>query len=72
MNIRRFYVSIPLDKLIDKEGNIYEMTCVAIKEANIISATSIKDEIEESGEKVVSHVLTQVLNDEIKYSLEEK
>ena len=72
MNIRRLYVSIPLDKLIDKEGNIYEMTCVAIKEANIISATSIKDEIEESGEKVVSHVLTQVLNDEIKYSLEEK
>ena len=45
-------MSIPLDKLIDKEGNIYEMTCVAIKEANIISATSIKDEIEESGEKV--------------------
>ena len=65
-------MSIPLDKLIDKEGNIYEMTCVAIKEANIISATSIKDEIEESGEKVVSHVLTQVLNDEIKYCLEEK
>ena len=65
-------MSIPLDKLIDKEGNIYEMTCVAIKEANIISATSIKDEIEESGEKVVSHVLTHVLNDEIKYSLEEK
>ena len=65
-------MSIPLDTLIDKEGNIYEMTCVAIKEANIISATSIKDEIEESGEKVVSHVLTQVLNDEIKYSLEEK
>ncbi len=65
-------MSIPLDKLIDKEGNIYEMTCVAIKEANIISATSIKDEIEESGEKVVSHVLTQVLNDEIKYTLEDK
>lgn len=65
-------MSIPLDKLIDKEGNIYEMTCVAIKEANIISATNVKDEIEESGEKIVSHVLTQVLNDEIKYSIEEK
>ena len=72
MNIRRLYVSIPLDKLIDKEGNIYEMTCVAIKEANIISSTNVKDEIEESGEKIVSHVLTQVLNDEIKYSIEEK
>ena len=48
------------------------MTCVAIKEANIISSTNVKDEIEESGEKIVSHVLTQVLNDEIKYSIEEK
>ena len=65
-------MSIPLDKLIDKEGNIYEMTCVAIKESNIISSTSFKDEIEESGEKIVSHVLTQVLNDEIKYTIEEK
>ena len=41
-------MSIPLDKPIDKEGNIYEMTCVAIKEANIISSTNVKDEIEES------------------------
>ena len=65
-------MSIPLDKLIDKEGNIYEMTCVAIKESNIISSTSLKDEIEESGEKIASHVLTQVLNDEIKYTIEEK
>ncbi len=64
-------MSIPLDKLIDKEGNIYEMTCVAIKEANVIASTSVKDDIEANGEKVVSHVLTQVLNDEIKYSSEE-
>lgn len=64
-------MSIPLDKLIDKEGNIYEMTCVAIKEANIIASTSAKDEIEANGEKIVSHVLTQVLNDEIKYTLDD-
>ena len=32
-------MSVLLDKLIDKEGNIYEMTCVAIKEANVIQAT---------------------------------
>lgn len=65
-------MSIPLDKLIDKEGNIYEMTCVAIKEANILSSTSAKDDIEANGEKVVSHVLSQVLNDEIKYTTGEK
>lgn len=57
-----------LDKLIDKEGNVYEMTCVAIKEANVIQATDLKDEIEENGEKVTTHVLEQVLDDEIKYT----
>lgn len=61
-----------LDKLIDKDGNIYEMTCVAIKEANMIQGTPIKDKIEENGEKVTTHVLTQVLNDEIKYRTEEE
>ena len=61
-------MSVLLDKLIDKEGNIYKMTCVAIKEANVIQATNLKDEIEKNGEKVVTHVLDQVLNDEIKYT----
>ncbi len=65
-------MSVLLDKLIDKEGNIYEMTCVAIKEANVIQASPIKDEIEKTGEKVVTHVLDQVLNDEIKYTTDER
>ncbi len=64
-------MSILLDKLIDKEGNIYEMTCVAIKEANLIQGTNLKDEIEREGEKVTTHVLDQVLNDEIKYTISE-
>ena len=57
-----------LDKLIDKEGNVYEMTCVAIKEANVIQATDLKDEIEKNGGKVTTHVLEKELNDEIKYT----
>ena len=65
-------MSVLLDKLIDKEGNIYEMTCVAIKEANVIQASPIKDEIEKTGEKVVTNVLDQVLNDEIKYTTDER
>ena len=64
-------MSILLDKLIDKEGNIYELTCVAIKEANLIQGTNLKDEIEREGEKVTTHVLDQVLNDEIKYTISE-
>ncbi|MBO8436392.1 MAG: hypothetical protein IAA97_05390 [Spirochaetes bacterium] len=62
---------IPLNELIDKEGNVYEMTCVAIKEAAIYSQIDKKKEIENSGEKVVSVVLTRALNDEIEYTEEE-
>ncbi len=62
---------IPLDELIDKEGNVYEMTCVAIKEAAIYSATDKKKEIEDEGEKIVSVVLSRALNDEIEYTEED-
>ena len=62
---------IPLDELIDKEGNVYEMTCVAIKEAAIFSATDKKKEIENNGDKIVSVVLTRALNDEIEYREED-
>ena len=60
-------MNIPLDKLIDNETNVYEMTCVAIKEANIYSATDKKKEIERNGDKVVSVVLSRALNGEIEY-----
>ncbi len=62
----------PLDDLIDREGNAYEMTCAAIREAELISSTSIKDEIEKEGDKVVSVVLAKALHDEIKYTKEDK
>ncbi len=65
-------MSIPLNKLIDKETNVYEMTCVAIKEANIYAATDMRKEIEKNGDKVVSVVLERALNDEIAYKGGEK
>lgn len=61
-------MSIPLNTLIDKENNVYEMTCVAIKEAAIYASTDKKKEIEEKGEKIVSVVLERALNDEIEYT----
>ena len=61
-------MSIPLKTLIDTEENVYELTCVAIKEANVIASTDMKDAIEANGEKIVSHVLEQALNGEIKYT----
>lgn len=65
-------MSIPLDKLIDKETNVYEMTCVAIKEAAIYSSTDKREEIEKEGNKIVSVVLERALNDEIAYEGGEK
>ena len=59
---------IPLDSLIDNEQNVYEMTCVAIKEANIYASTDVKDEIEKEGDKIVSYVLDKALKGEIKYN----
>ncbi len=58
---------IPLNELIDKECNVYEMTSVAIKEAAIYAATDKRKEIEDEGEKIVSVVLSRALNDEIEY-----
>lgn len=68
-------MSIPLDKLIDNSKNVYEMTCVAIKETAILS--SDKDAVEalenrKEPQKVVSEVLTKVLNDEVEYTPIEK
>lgn len=66
-------MSIPLDKLIDTDKNVYEMTCVAIKEASIIANNKeAVEQLDEKKEKIVSSVLTKVLNDEIEYSSAEK
>ncbi len=62
-------MSIPLDKLIDTEKNVYEMTCVAIKEAAIVASNKeAVEQLDENKEKIVSSVLTKVLNDEIEYT----
>jgi DNA-directed RNA polymerase subunit omega len=61
-------VSIPLNKLIDYKGNVYQITCVAIKEAIILSNPGCGGkEIEENNGKIVSEVLTRALNDEIHF-----
>ena len=66
-------MNIPLDTLIDKDVNVYEMTCVAIKEAAIMASNKeTEEEIENNHEKVVSTVLAKVLNDEVEYTPVEK
>ena len=66
-------MSIPLDTLVDKDVNVYEKTCVAIKEAAIMAADKEAEAaLDEKHEKVVSAVLTKVLNDEVEYTPVEK
>ncbi|MDD3941121.1 MAG: hypothetical protein WCY74_03970 [Sphaerochaetaceae bacterium] len=64
-------MSIPLDVLVDKENNVYEMTCVAISLANVMSANG-DQEIENNNGKVVSMVLERVLLEEVEYSTDDK
>lgn len=64
---------VPLDTLIDFKGNMYELTCVAIKEADILSNPGCGGrEIEEENGKIVSEVLKRALNGEIVYTKDEE
>ncbi len=64
---------VPLDTLIDYKGNMYELTCVAIKEADILANPGCGGrEIEEDNGKIVSEVLNRALNGEIKYTKDEE
>ncbi len=65
-------MSIPLDLLVNKERNSYEMTCVAIKNAQKITRRGEEDELVEQGEKVVSASLTEVLNNTVEYERNEE
>ena len=65
-------MSIPLDTLIDKDVNVYEMTCVAIREADRVASNKAEvEELDNNKEKIVSDVLARVLNDEVEYNLPE-
>ena len=65
-------MSIPLDTLIDKDVNVYEMTCVAIREADRVASNKAEvEELDKNKEKIVSDVLARVLNDEVEYNLPE-
>ncbi|MBP5552431.1 MAG: hypothetical protein J6X41_03525 [Spirochaetales bacterium] len=65
-------MSIPLDTLIDKDANVYELTCVAIREADRVASNKAEvEELDKNKEKIVSDVLARVLNDEVEYNLPE-
>lgn len=69
--IRRTTLSIPIDVLVDKQNNVYEMTCVAISLSNVMAANG-DQEFEDSNRKVVSTVLERVLVEDIEYTADDK
>ena len=64
-------MSIPLDRLIDNESNVYEMTCVAISLSNVLAING-DQEIENNNGKVVSTVLERVLMEHVEYTFDDK
>ncbi len=61
---------IPLDRLLERRRNIYELTCAAIKRASQLTITGENEcDIEES--KVVSIGLKQILTGKVEYRREE-
>lgn len=64
-------MSIPLNLLVDKDVNTYEITCVAIRNAERITKRG-DIQTNEAEDKVVSTSLEQVLNDSIEYEQEEE
>ena len=60
---------IPLDHLEGEEGNIYELTCAAIRRAYQLTVTG--DMNEEEQEKIVPSAIKQILTRKVQYRLEE-
>ena len=62
-------MSIPLDRLESEKGNIYEITCAAIRRAYQLTVTG---DIDEDGqEKIVPIAIKQILTRKVQYRLEE-
>jgi len=61
---------IPLDKLLERNKNIYELTCAGIKRASQLTITGERDFGSEET-KIVPMALRQILTEKIEYRMEE-
>jgi DNA-directed RNA polymerase subunit omega len=57
---------IPLDLLTSFQGNVYELTCAAMKRSVQINLAG-DDELEQNKGKIVSTALKQILTQKVKY-----
>jgi DNA-directed RNA polymerase subunit omega len=57
---------LPLDLLTSFQGNIYQLTCAAMKRSIQINLAG-DDELEQNKGKIVSTALKQILTQKVKY-----
>jgi len=61
---------LPLDLLIKNQGNMYELTCAAIKRAIQINLAG-DEELDPNNGKIVSLAIKQILTKKVEYRLED-
>ncbi|MBN1686082.1 MAG: DNA-directed RNA polymerase subunit omega [Spirochaetales bacterium] len=62
---------LPLERLIAYDGNVYELTCAAIRRAAQITLAGDEDITENEG-KVVSTALKQILTKKVEYRIDQQ
>jgi len=62
-------MGIPLDLLIAKDSNVYELTCAIIKQSDLLTLSGESEEINKQGEKVVSRSIEDVLTKKVEYEI---
>ncbi len=62
-------LTLDLEKLVDNDKNVYELTCVAIKRASqVANDPDYVEKLEEHHDKITIDALNQVLNNEVEYT----
>lgn len=61
---------LPLELLINYHGNIYELTCAAIRRAVQLTVTGDED-VEKNEGKIVSLAIKQILTKRVEYRIEQ-
>lgn len=62
-------MGIPLDLLIAKDTNVYELTCAIIKQSELLTLSGESEEINNQGGKVVSQAIEDVLTKKVEYEI---
>ena len=60
---------LPLGLLVENQGNMYQLTCAAIKRAIQINLAG-DEELEDNKGKIVSTAIKQILTKKVEYRLE--